>query len=229
MDLYIDIETLPSENMPDIEEVKAKCPGNIKKPESIQKWAEENQMEIHKKQALDSMQGRLLCIGWAFGDDPVQSLIVGMDDVETEWNLLSYFKQELFGLNFSLNDYTWIGHNIKTFDLPWIWRKCLQYRLFDLASYIPRQRYDKRIFDTLEQWAADFKDRVSMGDIAKFLGLESKQDGINGSQIFDLWQAGELQKIRTYCEQDVELVRQIHKIITGQAMIEQQEIKECAF
>jgi len=56
--LFIDIETIPGETMPDIEEVKLKAPKTMSKSETIDKWAAENQIEIYKKQALDSMQGR---------------------------------------------------------------------------------------------------------------------------------------------------------------------------
>jgi hypothetical protein len=111
-----------------------------------------------------------------------------------------------------------VGHNIRTFDLPWIWRKSLKYRLHSLARIIPRAKFDKRIQDTLELWAADFRDRVGMDSIARFLGLGGKTEGVDGSQVFDLWQAGELQTINDYCRQDVEVARKVYYTITGQPM-----------
>jgi hypothetical protein len=61
-----------------------------------------------------------------------------------------------------------------------------------------------------ERWS--FSSRVSLDTLARALGLESsKQDGVNGSQIFNLYQTGAHQKIRDYCLKDVDLTRAIYK------------------
>jgi hypothetical protein len=65
----------------------------------------------------------------------------------------------------------------------------------------------------MEMWAVDFKDYVSLDKIAKFLGLEGKEDGIDGSKVYDMWLEGQLEKIENYCRDDVELVREVYKII----------------
>lgn len=208
--LFIDIESLPGETKPDLAEVEP--PKNYKDPEKIKKYQEEKLDEIYRKQALDSMQGRLLCLAWAIDDDPVQSVIVGRN-TETEEELINSIQKEILNLPIDIYSLGWVGHNIKTFDLPWIWRKALKYRCFDLARIIPRQRYDKRIKDTMEMWAIDFKDYVSLDKIAKFLGMEGKGDRIDGSKVYDMWIEGRLEEIENYCRDDVELVREVYKII----------------
>jgi hypothetical protein len=218
MEIYIDIETLPGPDKPSIEDLTAKAPGNLKKPETIQKWAEDNQENEWRKQALDSMQGRILTIGWAIGEDPAKAQTVGLADIETERDLLEAFQDVLLEAPIDAERLEWVGHNIRTFDLPWLWRKALQYRLHPPARLIPRGRFDKRIIDTLEVWSADFRDRVGMDAIAQFLGLAGKTEGVDGSKVFDLWQAGELQTINDYCRQDVEVTRQVYCVITGQPM-----------
>lgn len=223
MEIYIDIETLPGSVQPSIDDLIAKAPGNLKKPETIQQWAKDNQENEWRKQALDSMQGRILSIGWAIGDDPAQAMTVGLDDIEDEADLLHTFQELLLDHPIDLSRLDWVGHNIRSFDLPWIWRKSLKYRLHPLARIIPRAKFDKRIQDTLELWAADFRDRVSMDDIANFLGISGKTEGVDGSKVFDLWQAGYLQIINDYCAQDVEVTRNVHRIITGQPVLEMEE------
>jgi hypothetical protein len=218
MEIFIDIETLPSPDQPSVEDLIAKAPGNMKKPESIQKWAEENQETEWRKQALDSMQGRILTIGWAIGEDPAEAQTVGLAGIETERDLLEAFQDLLLEAPIDAERLEWVGHNIRSFDLPWLWRKALQHRLHPLAKLIPRGRFDKRIIDTLELWAADFRDRVGMDAIAQFLGLAGKTEGVDGSKVFDLWQAGELQTINDYCRQDVEVARKVYYTITGQPM-----------
>jgi hypothetical protein len=158
------------------------------------------------------MQGRLLCLAWAIDDGPVESIIVGIN-TETEETLINSFQNFILNIPVDIYNLEWVGHNIKTFDLPWIWRKALKYRCFDLARIIPRQRYDKRIKDTMEMWAVDFKDYVSLDKIAKFLGLGGKEEGIDGSKVYDMWLEGQLEKIEKYCREDVELVREVYKII----------------
>lgn len=215
--LYVDIETVPSPTVPSLEELESQAPKTMKKADTIKAWAEENQEQEYRKQALDSMQGEILAIGYAFNDaDPV-CLIRG-EGLSTEAELLEVFEQAVEGNMAKFGNVfpVWIGHNIKTFDLPWIWRKALKYRLHALAKRIPRGRYDKGVEDTLELWAANYKDCVSLARVAEFLGVGGKMEGMAGGQVFDAWKAGELAKIAAYCSQDVALVRDIHRIINGE-------------
>jgi hypothetical protein len=221
MEIYIDIETLPGLVRPSPEDIEP--PKNFKDPAKIRAYQEEKVEDAYRAQALDSMQGRILSIGWAIGDDPAQAMTVGLDVIEDEADLLRTFQELLLDHPIDLSRLDWVGHNIRSFDLPWIWRKSLKYRLHPLARIIPRQKFDKRIQDTLELWAADFRDRVSMDDIANFLGISGKTEGVDGSKVFDLWQAGYLQIINDYCAQDVEVTRNVHRIITGQPVLEMEE------
>jgi hypothetical protein len=210
--LYLDIETLPGDP-PDPGQIEP--PKNYKDPEKIHAYQREKAEEAHRAQAVDSMRGRLLCIGWALGSECSRAAIVGKDGISTERELLQVFQASLLERPGDLESIIWVGHNIRTFDLPWLWRKALQYRLYPLAGIIPRQRYDKRVQDTMEMWAADFRDRVSLDAIAAFLGLQGKPEGIDGSKVYDYWLAGDLDSIKEYCRQDIELVYTVHTIITA--------------
>ena len=211
-ELYLDIETLPGSERPDPCEIEP--PKNYKDPEKIHAYQLEKAKEAHRAQAVDSMRGRLLCIGWTFGTEPIRSAIVGRDGIETECDLLHAFQASLLERHGDLGRLAWVGHNIRAFDLPWVWRKALQHRLYPLAGIIPRQRFDRRVRDTMEMWAADFRDRVSLDAIANFLGLQGKPEGIDGAQVYEYWLAGDLDSIREYCRQDVKLVWSVHAIIT---------------
>lgn len=215
--LYVDIETIPGPNQPSIEEIAALAPKTMKKADTIQAWAEENADSEYRKQALDSMQGEILAIGYAFEDAEPVCLIRG-DGLDAEADLLAVFEQSVESLmaEFGSLRPVWIGHNVRAFDLPWLWRKALKYRLHDLARRIPRGRYDKDVEDTMEIWAADYKDRVGLSKVAAFLGLGGKTEGMDGSKVFDAWKAGELERIAGYCVGDVALVRDVHKIMSGE-------------
>ncbi|MFW6179743.1 MAG: ribonuclease H-like domain-containing protein [Desulfohalobiaceae bacterium] len=219
MEIYIDIETLPGPERPSPEDIEP--PKNYKDPAKIKAYQQEKLEEIYRAQALDSMQGRILCIGWAIGDDPVSTLCVGLDGIHSECDLLHNFQDTLLDYFIDLEGLKWTGHNVRAFDLAWLWRKALQHRLFSLARIIPRARYDKRIMDTLEIWAADYRDKVSLEAIAHFLGLTGKTEGLDGTKVYDFWLEGRLQEIRDYCAWDVELTRQVYRIVTGASIMDE--------
>lgn len=213
--ITIDIETIPGPVMPSIDELMENAPGNMKKPETIRAWAEENADSIYRKQALDSMQGEILAVGWAYNDDEPRCHIRtnGMD----EESLLTLVEADLMRIVKAYKGVTpvWVGHNVKCFDLPWMWRKCLKYGLYDLARAIPKGRYTKDIEDTMEMWAIDYKDHVSLSKIAGFFGLNGKTEGLDGSKVYDAYLAGEHDRIAEYCKGDVALTRDIHRIISA--------------
>lgn len=49
----------------------------------------------------------------------------------------------------------------------------------------------------------------TLDDLAKFLGIEGKTAGMDGSQVFDYWQAGRVNEVAEYCRRDVELTRNL--------------------
>jgi len=98
--LYLDIETIPSATKPTLDELKV--PGNITKPESILKWKEENLESEYAKQALNSMQGQIVCICAALNDD--SPMFIELDKLPDLIQFAEY--PEI------------IGHNILGFDLP---------------------------------------------------------------------------------------------------------------
>lgn len=215
--LYVDIETIPGPHPPSLEELEALAPKTHKKPETVRQWAGENQDGEYRKQALDSMQGEILAIGYAF-DDATPAVLIRSEAIPSEADLLTVFEhvvEAAMAKRGSMRP-VWVGHNIRSFDLPWLWRKALKYRLYDLAARIPRGRYDKDAEDTLELWATDYKDRVGLARVAAFLGLAGKSAGMDGGKVFDAWQAGEAARIAEYCGQDVALVRDVYRVMNGE-------------
>jgi 3'-5' exonuclease len=190
--IFIDIETLPDGNPADH--------GPLKKGET--------EDEAYRRRALDSMRGKILCIGWACGDEGW--VINGSDEEAT----LQQFSAILDGIMGRYKQMvTFVGWNIKSFDLAWIWRKSVKYRLPNLRQSILRDRYKGNAIDLMEIWASDFKDYRKQSDVAAFLGIEDRSNGIDGSMIYDLYKEGRIEEIKTYCMSDVECVREIYKRI----------------
>lgn len=202
--IFIDIETIPSETMPSLDDLQA--PANYKDEAKIKAWKEANQVEAWKKQALNSMQGRIICIGWSWNGE--SDTLVDPDDEESIINGLMLDIQKI-SLEIR-SPLVFVGWNISTFDLPWIWRKSIQYNLPELRKAIPK---DNRLnyLDLMKVWASDYKDFVSLDSCAKFLGIPHETE--QGSSVFDWWQAGEIDKISEHCKRDIETTVEIYRRI----------------
>ena len=108
--IFLDIETIPVQSQSARDEIKSQItpPGNIKKPESIEKWLAENAdaaaAEAIGKTSFDPAQGHICTIAWAIDDGPVWS--VHAQSVDQEAVILRQFFDSL--REFRRN--TFIGH-----------------------------------------------------------------------------------------------------------------------
>ena len=82
-DIYLDIETIPSQSPDYLEEVRSNitAPAQYKKPESIAAWIAENgdaaAAEIVSKTSFDPALGHICSLSWALGDGDVQTASIG--------------------------------------------------------------------------------------------------------------------------------------------------------
>lgn len=109
-----------------------------------------------------------------------------------------------------------VGHNIIGFDLPFIFQRCLVHEI-QVRPFVNLSDYNVRgVFDTMHRWWLGARRNVSLDDIAWALGIESsKTSEVEGSKVFDLYQAGKLDKIRDYNMSDVRVTRQIYERIVA--------------
>jgi hypothetical protein len=105
-----------------------------------------------------------------------------------------------------------VGHNIIGFDLPFIFQRCLVHGL-QARPFVNLAEYNVRgVFDTMHRWWLGAKRFVSLDDVAWALGIESsKTADVEGSKVFDLYQAGKLNQIREYNLNDVRVTRKIYE------------------
>jgi hypothetical protein len=212
MNLYLDIETIPCEDETLRAEIAAGIvpPGNYKKPETIAEWEKTEKPklieEAIQRSGLDGGFGRVLCIGWAVGDAPV---VVAHEDEEQL--LLQIVMQELSDV--MDRALIIIGHNIAGFDLRFLWQRCVVHGVFPsgLFNFMQAKPWDKGINDTMLMWHP--QNRVSLAKLCKILGIP-KDDPVDGSQVYQLFKAGELDKILAHCKSDVEAVRDCHRKLT---------------
>lgn len=222
MRIYFDIETLPN-LAPEARELArqgVKPPGSYKKPESIAAWMETEgeaaAEEAYRKQALDAAAGELCAVGFANDDTEPVSLVRGNDEPEADFirrALDSIMALVDTGCTTGPDDTRWpdepffICHNAP-FDLGFIWRRCVVHGIrppFKLPS--PNAREGKDYGDTMTTWAG-YRNTIGLDRLCRALGIPSpKASGVDGGQVFDLWQAGELEALGRYNAADVEATR----------------------
>jgi len=106
-----------------------------------------------------------------------------------------------------------VGHNIIGFDLPFIFQRCLVNNIA-VKPFIDLGDFNVQgAFDTMRAWwLGDRRGRVSLDDIAWALGIESsKTADVEGSRVFELYQAGKLAEIREYNLNDVRVTRKVYE------------------
>lgn len=201
---FLDIETICSDVMPSLDDIQA--PANYKDVAKIDAWKRENQLELWKRQALDSMAGRIICVGYAWNDGEVKCITGGEHDIIIQFAELIYHSQESI-TSLPIN---FVGWNIQSFDLCWLWRKAIKYDFSELAKQLPKYNVKTvhQCTDLMRIFASDFKDFVSLDKTAQFLGIP--HDTEPGSCVFDWWRSGETEKITEHCVADVETTRAIY-------------------
>ena len=105
-----------------------------------------------------------------------------------------------------------VGHNVIGFDLPFIFQRCLINDL-PVRPFINLGEFHVRgVYDTMHRWWLGAKRNISLDDIAWALGIESSKTAeVEGSKVFELYQAGRLSDIRQYNLNDVRVTRQVYE------------------
>ncbi len=124
----IDLETIPDQRPGALDDCieNLKPPGNIKKPESIQKWLDEKgpnaAAEAYHKTGLNGLSGEVASVAWALGSGEPKSLI--RRSGQSEALLLQSFFDDVLAEAEKLADgwphLEWIGFNILNFDIPFL-------------------------------------------------------------------------------------------------------------
>lgn len=196
---YFDVESIPDQREGALERAKesVKIPSNYKNPDTIAAYIEENAKEAWEKTALDGWRGHVACIvandeKWAIGD-------VGSEKVM----LQDFFNQ--------MKESTLVGHNIISFDIPFLTKRALVLGVKLPPEHIwPRslKPWDNKVFDTMTA-LGNGKEFISLDNLARNLGIKGK--GANGKQVHYMWQHGLHDEIAEYCADDVRIVREIHE------------------
>jgi uncharacterized protein YprB with RNaseH-like and TPR domain len=214
--IFLDIETVSL--TPDFESLPERLkPHWEKKSRSLQRHSETplpaDEFFVDRA-AIYSEFAKTVCISFGYlsfeGDTPL--LKVKSCYGEDEKMLLEEFSQLL---NRFPTAPKWLlcAHNGKEFDFPFLGRRFLVHgleipRMLQIQGKKP---WEVPHIDTMELWKfGDYKSFVSLDLLTALLDVPSPKEQMDGSQVGPcFWQEGDVETIKTYCEQDVLATAQV--------------------
>jgi predicted PolB exonuclease-like 3'-5' exonuclease len=208
---YFDIETSGQyENLESLKENDERGYILFKKKYDNNPWMQERSKSIEDayldNSPIFSTFGKIVCVSFGYYHDNnpqgfTISSIYGDDEKELVIKL-----QDLFN-KVSKKHMILSGYRIKSFDIPWIVHKFNKYgieqpKLLDIYGKKP---WEISAFDLADEWKQQFKYYVSFDEVAYELDVKSPKDDISGEDIHKVyWEENDLNRIRIYCEKDVE-------------------------
>lgn len=117
--------------------------------------------------------------------------------------ITSSYGEQIYKPNF-------IGHNSAKFDMPFIWKRSVINNVKTCKGVKWNDaKHGYNCYDTMIAWAG-YGNRISADNLSKLLGIKGKTEGMDGSLVYDTWQA-DPQKVIDYCHDDVAMVKAIHE------------------
>ena len=204
--LFLDIETGKSPDYalfePKYKEPKKNKDGTDSK---TSKSIDQQKADFENSCALSPLTGQVLMVGMDFrSEDDIEYQGLGCDEKTL--------------LEITVNSYIncadiVIGHYIKEFDLPFIVNRCRKHGITPPSVggfYKGRWQWNANIIDLKDLWTfGKFGEYISLNNMAKYFGLEPKDETIGESfeQVFNT----DIEKAIAYCKHDIELTKQIYK------------------
>ncbi len=158
---------------------------------------------------------KIICIsyGYYYNDQFIIKSLYGDD----ERKLLTAFQEVL--LKASKAGLYLAGYAIKRFDMPWVSKRMMVNSIAppNCISFYGKKPWEIEVFDLPEVWG-----QGSMGEsytpfelACAALGIESSKGDLDGSKVKFAYWDGEIERIKTYCEKDVQKSAELaEKLIT---------------
>lgn len=174
------------------------------------------------KTSFDGSAGEIACISWAVNDGDIVNVYRALGESEKDliqgfFNALSQsikVEREAYEITPPI---TWIGHNVISFDMRFLWLRCVILGINTNCIKIPlnARHGSKDAYDTLTAWRGfGAKAGGSMDAVCKALGLDGKGD-ISGADVWPYMKDGRHDEVAHYCDGDVERTRKMYQRMTS--------------
>lgn len=167
--------------------------------------------------SLHAEYGRILCIGLIVECDGqiIQHGVLGRDRQSMKFHLdeartLRAFWKLL--TSFRVNRDLIIGHNILEFDLPFLYKRSRILQVKPAVSLNFARYRSQPIYDTMKEWSHwAWEPGRKLQSLAQLLNIGfTKANNMDGSRIYDAFNAGLHTEVAEYCIRDVELMRAVY-------------------
>ncbi len=183
-----------------------------------------------EKAAIYSEFGKIIVIGMGFfslEEKEVPTLRVKALQGHDEATLLQSFK-ELLETNFRQDNLKLCAHNGKEFDFPYLCRRMLIHGLPlpPVLAIQGKKPWEVAHLDTMELWKfGDRKSFTSLHLLATLFGIASSKEIMHGSEVNHYYyRKQDLEKITSYCLQDVVVTAQLFLKMHCQETIQPENI-----
>jgi len=202
MKLFLDIETIPAGG--DNLEILKKLWEDAKKKYPVKK-GEGDFDSFFRNTSFQGEFGRIICIGYAVDDKNAECLVGEEKEIlQKFWSIAK--DARLF-----------VGHNLMDFDLRFIYKRSIIHNIRPSRELNFARYRSEPIFDTMKEWEKWGAQGVSLHKLTTALGINSpKEEGIDGSKVYDYYLAGKIDEIAKYCKRDVVATRAVYNRITFQ-------------
>lgn len=159
-----------------------------------------------KMLSVNPLYCRICCVSFAVGDSAPVSIyapdrMMEKHLIEQVWRMLGRHTPV-------------IGYGLSFFDIPVLLARSMILGVHP-TRLLDRRKYGSR--DILDLCKSLFEDQraFGLGKVCKSLGILSALPDVDGSHVYEMWKAGNVQGIRDYCEDDVKLTQKLHKSLAG--------------
>ena len=207
---YFDIETVGNyENLLSFQENDGKGYLLFKNKYENSLWMRERNETLDEAYLnyapLFSSFGKIVCISFGYyHDKTVKGYTISSINDEDEKSIMEQF-QELIN-KVSKRHMLLSGYFVKSFDIPWVLHKMNKYN-FELPKILDiygKKPWELPVFDLAEEWKQQFKNSMSLNEVAYELGVLSEADEIDGKDVHNVyWKESNINKIKIHCENDV--------------------------
>lgn len=197
--IALDIETVPREGIMD-----------TWYPEwAAQKYPDKEGEDLEAMAALYPEFGQVCCISWNDAEEPgSMPFHMTARTLDEERAMLQRFA-ETFG-NFA----TFVGHNIKGFDIPFLAKRFMAHglRVPGPLNTIGVKPWEVRHLDTMELMRFG-SGNMTLRSACLMLGLDDPKQDACGAKVWELFKRGEMGAIAKYCDGDSVAVRGIFQAV----------------
>ena len=235
MNIVIDIETIPDQSAGAVEliakDLEVKAPDLLKPklvealglgddgkfktvPELKAMWVDKfgkaeklNQAKAKwLKTSFDGAYGQICCVCADVGGEPIT-----VTNAVREKDMLAVLWSEISRLTNGREPY-FVAHNAK-FDLPFLYHRSVINGVKPVRGFKPHGKHGYNHFCTMEGWAG-FNGKIGLDRLAGILGEGSKTESMSGADVWPEYQKGNIDKIASYCRDDVMLTKKVFERLT---------------